>query len=105
MSKNAGRSDLDELSERLERARGEVRGDRPPSSTDGRAMGAAMRMATELVLAVVAGGAIGWFLDGWLGTRPWLLILFFLLGFAAGLKNVFRAASKTGGSQDTGEED
>jgi len=105
MSKDAGRSDLEELSERLERARGELRGDQPTGSTDGAAMGAAMRMATELILAVVVGGAIGWFLDDWLGTRPWLLILFFLLGFGAGLKNLFRAAAKTDGPPDAGEEE
>ena len=75
------------------------------SQGDGRAMGAAMRVATELVLALIVGAAIGWFLDGWLGTRPWLLIIFFFLGFAAGLKNLFRTAAKTGGSQDANEED
>ena len=37
--------------------------------------------------------AIGWFLDGWLGTRPWLLMLFFVLGGAAGVANVWRLVS------------
>jgi ATP synthase protein I len=40
------------------------------------------------------GGFIGWALDRILGTKPWLLVLFVALGFAAGLLNVIRAAQK-----------
>jgi ATP synthase protein I len=50
-----------------------------------------MRMAAELVVAVIVGGAIGWSLDWVLGSRPWLFLLFFLLGFAAGVVNVVRS--------------
>jgi len=50
-----------------------------------------MRMAAELVAAVIVGGVIGWSLDWVLGSRPWLFLLFFLLGFAAGVVNVIRA--------------
>jgi ATP synthase protein I len=35
---------------------------------------------------------IGWFLDRWLGISPWGLIVFLLLGFAAGILNVMRSA-------------
>ena len=35
---------------------------------------------------------IGWLLDRWLGISPWGLIVFLLLGFAAGVLNVMRAA-------------
>ena len=41
--------------------------------------------------AVIVGGVIGWGLDWWLGTKPWLFLLFFVLGFAAGVLNVVRA--------------
>ncbi len=51
-----------------------------------------MKLSAELIGGVVAGGAIGWFLDGWLQTKPWLFILFFLLGTAAGMRNLIRAA-------------
>ena len=54
-------------------------------------MGAGMRIAVELVAAVLVGAAIGIALDKWLGTQPWLLILFFVLGCGAGLRNVYRA--------------
>jgi ATP synthase protein I len=57
----------------------------------GRGMAYGMRMAAELVAAVIVGGVIGWGLDWVLGSRPWLFLLFFLLGFAAGVLNVIRA--------------
>jgi ATP synthase protein I len=57
----------------------------------GRGMAYGMRMAAELVAAVVVGGIIGWGLDWVLGSRPWLFLLFFLLGFVAGVVNVIRS--------------
>jgi ATP synthase protein I len=57
----------------------------------GRGMAYGMRMAAELMGAVIVGGAIGWGLDKWLGSTPWLFLLFFVLGFAAGILNVVRA--------------
>lgn len=71
----------------------------------GRGMAYGMRMAAELVAAVIVGGAIGYGLDRWLGSTPWLFLLFFVLGFAAGVLNVVRAyermqkeiAARTGG--------
>ena len=57
----------------------------------GRGMAYGMRMAAELVAAVMVGGAIGYGLDRWLNTTPWLFLLFFVLGFAAGVLNVVRA--------------
>jgi ATP synthase protein I len=71
----------------------------------GRGMAYGMRMAAELVAAVIVGSVIGWGLDWVLGSRPWLFLLFFVLGFAAGVLNVVRAyermqrefAARTGG--------
>ena len=71
----------------------------------GRGMAYGMRMAAELVAAVIVGGLIGYGLDSWLGSKPWLFLLFFVLGFAAGVLNVVRAyermqkeiAARTGG--------
>ncbi len=60
----------------------------------GRGMAYGLRMAAELVAAVVVGGAIGYGLDRWLGSTPWLFLLFFVLGFAAGVLNVVRAYEK-----------
>jgi ATP synthase protein I len=52
-----------------------------------------MRVGIELVSALAVAVAIGWFLDEWLGTRPFLLMLFFVLGGAAGVANVWRLVS------------
>jgi ATP synthase protein I len=57
----------------------------------GRGMAYGMRMAAELVGAVIVGGLIGIGLDWLVGTKPWLFLLFFVLGFAAGVLNVVRA--------------
>lgn len=55
-----------------------------------------MRIGAELVVAVAVGGGIGFMLDRWLGTGPWLLIGFLLLGNAAGVWNVFRMTNNQG---------
>lgn len=56
----------------------------------------ALRIAVELVATLAVGLAIGWALDRWLGTRPWGLVVFFLLGAAAGILNVYRAVGGSG---------
>ncbi len=57
-------------------------------------MGNAFKLGTELVAAVVVGTIIGFILDSWFGTKPWLIIIFFFLGAAAGMLNVIRAANR-----------
>ena len=72
----------------------------------GRGMAYGMRMAAELVAAVAVGSIIGWGLDWVLGSKPWLFLLFFLLGFAAGVLNLMRSyermqrefSARTGGN-------
>jgi ATP synthase protein I len=63
-------------------------------SVDGAAFGKAFRLAAELLVGVGLGGFIGWALDRQLGTGPWLLVLFVILGFAAGVTNVIRSAQE-----------
>jgi ATP synthase protein I len=60
----------------------------------GAAYGQAIKISAELIVGLVFGGAIGWFLDKQLGTMPILLICFVMLGFAAGLLNVVRGARR-----------
>ena len=57
-------------------------------------MGNAFKLGTELVAAVGVGTIIGFILDTWFGTKPWLIIIFFFLGAAAGMLNVIRAANR-----------
>ena len=56
----------------------------------------AMELPFVLVAAVVVGGLIGYFLDRWLHTKPWLLILFGGIGFYAGVRDVLRRLSGSG---------
>jgi ATP synthase protein I len=50
----------------------------------------AIRISTELIVAVTVGGVIGYFLDNMLETKPWFLLGFLLLGNVAGLWNIYR---------------
>ena len=57
-------------------------------------MGSAFKLGTELVAAVAVGTIIGFILDSWFDTKPWLIVIFFFLGAAAGMLNVIRTAKK-----------
>ena len=57
-------------------------------------MGNAFKLGTELVAAVGVGTIIGFILDSWFGTKPWLIVIFFFLGAAAGMLNVIRTANR-----------
>jgi ATP synthase protein I len=60
----------------------------------GRKSGLAYAAAFSLFAAVVAGLGLGWLLDRWLGTGPWLLVVGLVLGAAAGFYEFIRATSK-----------
>ena len=66
----------------------------PESEKKGSFMGSAFKLGTELVAAVAVGTIIGFILDSWFDTKPWLIITFFFLGTAAGILNVIRTANK-----------
>jgi len=68
---------------------------RPPPNN----LGIAGRFATEMVAALIVGGGLGWGIDWLFGhfgfrTRPVFLIVFFMLGAVAGIRNVMRAANE-----------
>lgn len=63
-------------------------------------MGKALRMSSEFIAGIAVGAAIGWFIDRTLGTSPWGLIVFLLLGFAAGVMNVLRSAGTIAQPED-----
>lgn len=62
------------------------------SSRDMSGVGVGLRIVVDLVAGVAVGVGIGWGLDNWLETKPWFLLLFTILGFCAGMLNVYRTA-------------
>jgi ATP synthase protein I len=64
----------------------------PRPVADASAFARGFRLSTELVAGVLVGAGLGWLIDRWLGISPWGLIVFLMLGFAAGVLNVMRAA-------------
>ena len=86
---------LDALGEELAEAQGrhhKAPALAPPSQ--GAALGQALRLGIELVAGVAVGGFIGWALDRFLGTAPFLMVVFLGLGAAAGILNVVRTAKR-----------
>ena len=66
----------------------------PSDEETNRKTGLAYAAALSLFAAVVSGLIVGWLLDRWLGTRPWLLVLGIVLGAAAGFYEFVRQTSK-----------
>lgn len=95
-SADEGRS-LSDLKARLAEARARHRspGEDPDRPPDG-GVGIAVRVGVELAGTLAVGVGIGWALDKWLGTGPWLMVVFFFLGGAAGVLNVYRAVKNIG---------
>lgn len=74
-------------------------------------IGTASVMGLHIVSGTLVGLVMGWYLDKWLGTGPWLLLVFLILGIVAGFMNMFRDAKKLYGSKkkedkaDAGEDE
>ncbi|MCC6984776.1 MAG: AtpZ/AtpI family protein [Bauldia sp.] len=100
---SGGRGTEDEaaLSARLKRLGEELREQRNvapekpgPAAGLGSGLTDAFRLAAGFVAGVLVGAGLGWLFDLWLGTSPFGLIVFLLLGFAAGVLNVLREAGR-----------
>jgi ATP synthase protein I len=86
---------LDDLGEKLAEAQDRHRpAPGPQPQGQGAALGQALRLGVELVAGVAVGGFIGWALDRWFGTAPFLMVIFLGLGAAAGIMNVVRTAKR-----------
>ena len=83
----------DQFKARLEIAKSKIlkknKDSKEPSSSN---IGVAFKLSTEMVAAVVVGTIIGFILDNWFGTKPWLILIFFFVGVVAGILNVIRSA-------------
>ena len=90
---------LKRLGERLEQASpgraSDTLASRPATDHSGFARG--FRLSSELVAGVLVGAGLGWLIDRWLGSLPWGMFVFALLGFTAGVLNVMRQAGVASG--------
>ena len=92
---------LESLDERLERLQ------QAEAKKASRAQGDPSYRAGQLVLSHMVGaplgsGIVGWMLDRWLGTKPWIMLVMLFLGFAVGVMNVLRIANTPPGSRPDG---
>ncbi len=85
---------LDELDRRIRAAREARTPKRGKAGDKFTAAGMAWRMTLELVVGGMVGAAMGWGLDALLGTLPIFLVVFILLGFAAGVRTVMGSAEE-----------
>ena len=88
--------DLEDIKTRLKIAKSKLASKNNIRDNKGKGnyIGNAFKLGTELVAAVIVGTIIGFILDSWFDTKPWLIIVFFFLGAAAGMLNVIRAAKR-----------
>ena len=80
------------LKDRIKNARKKLKVEKENPQTSN--IGQAFKLSTELVAAVLVGTIIGFILDNWFDTKPWLIIIFFFVGVVAGILNVIRSAKK-----------
>ena len=66
-----------------------------PNQDENRKTGFAYAAGITLFTTVAAFCGAGWFLDKWLGTAPWLLVVAIMIGSALGLYESVRLSSKT----------
>ena len=62
-----------------------------------------MRLSAEFIGGVVVGGGLGWAFDHYLGTKPWGMLLFLMLGCVTGIYNVMRVSGFLGPSRGSVE--
>ena len=85
----------DQFKTRLKIAKNKVKSRKSSKSDESvSGIGVAFKMSTELVSAVAVGTIIGFILDNWFGTKPWLILIFFFVGVVAGITNVVKSAKK-----------
>ncbi|WP_374654606.1 AtpZ/AtpI family protein [Dongia sp.] len=82
---------LNQLDAKLKAARERIEGSGSQElAREGTSLGYGFRLSVELLAGLLVGLGIGYVIDGWLGTRPWLMLVFMILGLAAGVLNVMR---------------
>ena len=70
-----------------------------------RELGRYSALGLELAISVIIGLAVGYYLDKWLGTGPWMKVVWIGIGFSAGIRSLYRAALQSGKDLEKDEED
>lgn len=86
---------LSDLGARLDAVRQRERAEpeKPSAATEQhKGMAIAWRLSIELLAGPLVGGFLGWQIDKWLGTKPWMFVVLLLLGAAAGMNLMIKAA-------------
>ncbi len=105
MRKKSDNDQLKTLGERLDKVRKVEEKKAPKPKTAGsQSMARAYKVGIELMVAMFVGLATGFFVDKWLETTPLFILIFFLLGVAAGFRNVYKAAQMMGNKSSSDEE-
>ena len=87
MPKDSFKTRLEIAKDKAYTERNSKKNDTPTSN-----LGMAFKLSTELVVTVAVGTIIGFILDNWFGTKPWLILIFFFVGVVAGIMNVIKSA-------------
>jgi ATP synthase protein I len=91
---------LDERLDRMQQAEAKRTAKRQPEMN----YQSGQLVLSQLVGCPLGGGIVGWLMDRWFGTRPWLMLVLLFLGFAVGFWNVVRIANKSSGKSRGGRE-
>lgn len=86
---------LDQFDAKLKAARGRIgESDSGDLAREGTSLGYGFRLSVELLAGLMVGLGMGYVIDGWLGSRPWFMLVFMILGLGAGVLNVMRVSRK-----------
>ncbi len=98
MSDDSQPSPLRDFEERLKQLRGQYESPahKPAAGEPTTGLGVAFTVTTYLVTGIAVGAGLGWMLDAWLHTKPWLFVVLFFLGAASGILNVYRMTTGMG---------
>lgn len=94
---------LESLDKRLDRMR-QVEADKAAKEQGDASNRAGRLVVNQLIGGPLGGGIVGWLLDRWLGTGPWLMLILMFVGFAGGFINVIRISNKPRGNTPDGQE-
>lgn len=82
---------LDAFDAKLKAARERIEGSETKElASEGKSLGYGYRLSVELLAGLLVGLGVGYAIDGWLGTRPWFMLVLMILGLGGGVLNVMR---------------